>query len=111
MRSSKRHAGTQAAEFAGVRQLDDFISTGLERINFALRHRLLVDVDADGTLTEARQVADLVHSLLPVNIRGLIGPQLGGFRWNQAASAADGVTFFDVIVLDKKTAAGEIDPA
>ena len=46
----KLRGGIQFSVFTGVGELNDQVGAGLKRMGFALRHGLLVDVDADGAL-------------------------------------------------------------
>jgi hypothetical protein len=71
-------------EFAAIGKPHHFMSSGLERINLALRHGLLVYVDANGALIKAGQVRDFVDGLLVIDVASPVGGQLGGACRNQA---------------------------
>jgi hypothetical protein len=82
----------------------------LAEIDFAGVKRLGINVDADGTLVEFREIKNLVDRFERINVGGMGGVHFVDIRGDDAAGAVGGVALFDAEILDFQPANGSHHP-
>jgi hypothetical protein len=104
------HPRIRPAVFAGVGQIDSFVSAGFQRVNLTPVHGALIDVHAYGALEKTGKITDLVDALFAVYVSGLSRVEFHAAGGNHPAGSPYWILRFNHIVLDKQPAARQINP-
>jgi hypothetical protein len=92
--------GIEFAVFAGVVERDIGIGALLAEIDLAGVKRLGINVDADGTLVEFREIENLVDRFERIDIGGMGSIHFVDLGRDDATSAVGGVALVDAEILD-----------
>jgi hypothetical protein len=102
--------GIEFAVFAGV--MEGYVGIGalLAEIDLAQVKRLGIDVDADGTLVEFREIENLVDRFERIDIGGMGSVHFVDVGGDDATRAVGGIALLDAEILDLQPADGSHHP-